>query len=56
MITDENDLVRVGYFLHTLRVFEVEMLVRLGEWEAVGRVVGVSLVLYFCWTCITFLG
>ncbi|KAK0245171.1 hypothetical protein EDD85DRAFT_8484 [Armillaria nabsnona] len=40
VITDENDLVRVGYFLHTLRVFEVEMLVRLGEWEAVGRVVG----------------
>ncbi|KAK0207833.1 hypothetical protein DFS33DRAFT_1408812 [Desarmillaria ectypa] len=40
VITDENDMVRVGYFLHTLRVFEVEMLVRLGEWEAVGRVVG----------------
>ncbi|SJL03232.1 uncharacterized protein ARMOST_06583 [Armillaria ostoyae] len=40
VITDENDLARVGYFLHTLRVFEVEMLVRLGEWEAVGRVVG----------------
>ncbi|KAK0232662.1 hypothetical protein IW262DRAFT_1260291, partial [Armillaria fumosa] len=40
VITDENDVVRVGYFLHTLRVFEVEMLVRLGEWEAVGRVVG----------------
>ncbi|KAK0506685.1 hypothetical protein EDD18DRAFT_1059774, partial [Armillaria luteobubalina] len=39
VITDENDVVRVGYFLHTLRVFEVEMLVRLGEWEAVGRVV-----------------
>ncbi|KAK0475156.1 hypothetical protein IW261DRAFT_1595606 [Armillaria novae-zelandiae] len=39
VITDENDVVRIGYFLHTLRVFEVEVLVRLGEWEAVGRVV-----------------
>jgi hypothetical protein len=34
-IVDQSDSVRIQYFLHTLRVFETEILVQLKEWDRV---------------------
>ncbi|KAJ7088423.1 meiosis protein SPO22/ZIP4 like-domain-containing protein [Mycena belliarum] len=38
-ITDPDDVLRVEYFLHVLRVFEAEMLAQLRDWEQLSRVV-----------------
>lgn len=42
VFTDDNDVARIEYFVHTLRVFEVEMLAKMGEWNEVALVVDVS--------------
>jgi hypothetical protein len=42
-IPDESDIVRVNYFVHTLRVFQAEMLVHLKDWEGLQTVIGVCL-------------
>ncbi|KIY73384.1 hypothetical protein CYLTODRAFT_386998 [Cylindrobasidium torrendii FP15055 ss-10] len=39
VITDENDLSRLQYFIHTLRVFEVEMLAWAADWDGVSNAV-----------------
>ncbi|KAK7047207.1 sporulation-specific protein 22 [Paramarasmius palmivorus] len=39
-ITDESDALRAQYILFSLRVFEVEMLVTLKEWDDVLQVIG----------------
>jgi len=38
-ITTADDLLRVEYFLHVLRVFEAEMLAQLKEWEQLSQIV-----------------
>ncbi|KAJ7066261.1 meiosis protein SPO22/ZIP4 like-domain-containing protein [Mycena amicta] len=38
-ITQQDDVARVQYFLHVLRVFEAEMLAQLREWDQLSRVV-----------------
>ncbi|KAJ7609436.1 hypothetical protein FB45DRAFT_944458 [Roridomyces roridus] len=38
-ITDAEDVVRVEYFLHVLRVFEVEILAQLKEWEQLSKII-----------------
>ncbi|KAK7007973.1 meiosis protein SPO22/ZIP4 like-domain-containing protein [Favolaschia claudopus] len=38
-ITDGDDLLRVQYFLHVLRVFEAEMLAQLKEWDQLLQIV-----------------
>ncbi|KAJ7233617.1 meiosis protein SPO22/ZIP4 like-domain-containing protein [Mycena haematopus] len=38
-IRDGNDLLRVQYFLHVLRVFEAEMLAQLKEWDQLSQIV-----------------
>jgi hypothetical protein len=41
-ITDGDDIVRVQYFLHVLRVFEAEMLAQLKEWDQLLQIVTVG--------------
>ncbi|KAJ7791757.1 meiosis protein SPO22/ZIP4 like-domain-containing protein [Mycena olivaceomarginata] len=38
-ITDGDDILRVQYFLHVLRVFEAEMLAQLKEWDQLLQIV-----------------
>ncbi|KAJ7223591.1 meiosis protein SPO22/ZIP4 like-domain-containing protein [Mycena pura] len=38
-ITDADDIVRVQYFLHVLRVFEAEILAQLKEWNQLSQIV-----------------
>ncbi|KAJ6505545.1 hypothetical protein C8R45DRAFT_1209240 [Mycena sanguinolenta] len=38
-ITDGDDVLRVQYFLHVLRVFETEMLAQLKEWDQLSQIV-----------------
>ncbi|KAJ7461286.1 hypothetical protein B0H11DRAFT_119781 [Mycena galericulata] len=38
-ITDGDDVLRVEYFLHVLRVFEAEVLAQLKEWEQLSQIV-----------------
>ncbi|KAJ7877618.1 meiosis protein SPO22/ZIP4 like-domain-containing protein [Mycena leptocephala] len=38
-ITDVDDVLRVQYFLHVLRVFEAEMLAQLKEWDQLSQIV-----------------
>ncbi|KAF7367752.1 hypothetical protein MSAN_00839200 [Mycena sanguinolenta] len=38
-ITDGDDVLRVQYFLHVLRVFEAEMLAQLKEWDRLSQIV-----------------
>lgn len=40
-ITDVDDVLRVQYFLHVLRVFEAEMLAQLKEWDQLSQIVTV---------------
>jgi len=39
-VQDEAILTRVQHFIHTLRVFEVEFLARLKQWDELGTIVG----------------
>ncbi|KAJ7691328.1 meiosis protein SPO22/ZIP4 like-domain-containing protein [Mycena rosella] len=39
VITDTDDLLRVEYFLHVLRIFEAEMLAQLKDWEQLSQTV-----------------
>ncbi|TFK68509.1 SPO22-domain-containing protein [Pluteus cervinus] len=39
-ITQPSDVQRVEYFVHTLRVFEVELLAQLKEWDHVSQIIG----------------
>ncbi|KAJ6605346.1 meiosis protein SPO22/ZIP4 like-domain-containing protein [Mycena vulgaris] len=38
-ITDADDMLRVKYFLHVLRVFEAEMLAQLKDWDQLSQIV-----------------
>ncbi|KAJ7474020.1 meiosis protein SPO22/ZIP4 like-domain-containing protein [Mycena latifolia] len=38
-ITDADDILRIEYFLHVLRVFEAEMLAQLKDWEQLSHIV-----------------
>ncbi|KAJ7615258.1 meiosis protein SPO22/ZIP4 like-domain-containing protein [Mycena polygramma] len=38
-ITERDDILRVQYFLHVLRVFEAEMLAQLKEWDQLSQIV-----------------
>ncbi|KAJ6505845.1 meiosis protein SPO22/ZIP4 like-domain-containing protein [Mycena vitilis] len=38
-ITEGDDILRVQYFLHVLRVFEAEMLAQLKEWDQLSQIV-----------------
>ena len=40
-ISDADDIVRVQYFLHVLRVFEAEILAQLKEWNQLSQIVTV---------------
>ncbi len=41
VIVEESDATRLQYFTHTLRVFEVELLALLKDWDGVSSIVGV---------------
>lgn len=47
-IIENDDILRVEYFLHTLRIFEAELLARLKEWDQLLQVVGVIAILVTC--------
>ncbi|KAJ7752626.1 meiosis protein SPO22/ZIP4 like-domain-containing protein [Mycena metata] len=38
-ITDADDILRVQYFLHVLRVFEAELLAQLKDWDGLSQIV-----------------
>ncbi|KAJ7115262.1 meiosis protein SPO22/ZIP4 like-domain-containing protein [Mycena epipterygia] len=38
-ITDADDILRIQYFLHVLRVFEAEMLAQLRDWDQLSQIV-----------------
>ena len=40
-VSGDGDLLRAQYFLHTLRVFEAEMMAQLKDWDQLSRVVAV---------------
>jgi hypothetical protein len=40
-ITDADDILRIQYFLHVLRVFEAEMLAQLQDWDQLSQIVTV---------------
>lgn len=46
-ITDSEDVLRIQYFLHTLRVFETEVLARLKDWDQLLQIVTVRIVLHY---------
>ncbi|KAJ3794551.1 meiosis protein SPO22/ZIP4 like-domain-containing protein, partial [Lentinula aff. detonsa] len=39
-ITGDDDLLRAQYFLHTLRVFEAELLAQLNDWDQLSKIIG----------------
>ncbi|KAJ3982962.1 meiosis protein SPO22/ZIP4 like-domain-containing protein [Lentinula detonsa] len=39
-ITGDDDLLRARYFLHTLRVFEAEILAQLKDWDQLSKIIG----------------
>ncbi|KAJ3735950.1 meiosis protein SPO22/ZIP4 like-domain-containing protein [Lentinula guzmanii] len=39
-ITGDDDLLRAQYFLHTLRVFEAEILAQLKDWDQLSKIIG----------------
>lgn len=41
-ITDPDDILRIQYFLHVLRVFEAEMLAQLKQWDQLSQIVTVG--------------
>lgn len=42
-IKDDDDVLRVQYFIHTLQVFHAEFLAQLKEWDQLSQVVEVNL-------------
>lgn len=42
-IKDDDDVLRVQYFIHTLQVFHAEFLAQLKEWDQLTQVVEVIL-------------
>lgn len=42
-VAQPSDVQRVEYFIYTLRVFEVEFLAQLKEWDRISQLVGVRI-------------